>query len=209
MGIKAVLFDADNTLFPTRSVAKRADLAAMGSFAKNSSMNKNDIYREWRKIVSKIRHLRNPELRTRNYSYWMLAKKLGIRGHAKAYSGFVRELLRLLRPFSGTAKILGVLRRRGFKLAVITEDSKDLAMKKLRKTRLAGYFSTVVASDDIGSMKPSIQYIRVAAKRMNVEPRDCIVVSDSYELDLKAAKKAGAKVLLANKGILTLLPGIP
>lgn len=198
--IRAVLLDADNTLYPTRGIARAADREALRFLAGKSKTPVAALLREWTAIVAGLMHSKKPGLRTRKHSYRLLAGKHRIRGHSTAYSLFASALLKRLKPFPGTARSLARLRKRGYKLAVFTEDSRELALRKLRKSGLARYFDAVVTSDDVRQMKPSPLYYMKAAAMLGVPPKHCLVVGDSHALDLEPAKRLGMPVLLAGKG---------
>ena len=57
-------------------------------------------------------------------------------------------------------------------------------------------FLTVVASDHVGSSKPSPEGLLLALKRMKLEPAEVLMVGDS-PLDIRAAHRAGAQGVAA------------
>ena len=145
--IKAILFDADNTIYRTKDVAKHADMAAMRLFAHEVNRSPKDVYTLFLEIVTKVKQSNDPKKRTRRHSYELLASQLEIDHVEAAHSMFVHTLIDSLKLVEGVLDFLSQVR--GKKLAVITEDSKEIAMAKLQKFGLGRLFSTIITSDDV------------------------------------------------------------
>ncbi|MFH1847722.1 MAG: HAD family hydrolase, partial [Candidatus Omnitrophota bacterium] len=84
---------------------------------------------------------------------------------------------------------------KNYKLAIVTEESRDLTDAKLEALGLAKNFQIILTSDDIGAMKPDERYYKKAFARLKVLPSECLVVGDSYHKDLAIPKKLGAAVV--------------
>ena len=57
------------------------------------------------------------------------------------------------------------------------------------------WFDTIVGSDEVENGKPSPDVYLEAARRINVDPTNCVVFEDS-EAGVLAAKSAGMKVVV-------------
>ncbi len=191
--IRAILFDADNTIYATKGVAKKADIEAMKIFAKKTNKSVKEIYDIWKKIVIPLMNEKNPKKRTRKYSYMLLAKEIKTNGVNDALEIFMKTLINSIELIPGFDKIIPFLQN--YKLAVITEDTSDLTLPKLRKFKLDQKFDTIITSDKIGEMKPSIDYYEKAFLKFNVQPNECLVIGDNFEKDLKIAKDMGATTI--------------
>ncbi|MBI4335252.1 MAG: uridine diphosphate-N-acetylglucosamine-binding protein YvcK, partial [Candidatus Omnitrophica bacterium] len=75
MLIRAILFDADNTLYNTRKIAQNADMKAIRHLASKSGLSIRRLYSEWKTLVRRLAKSRNPKERHRKYSYSQIAKK--------------------------------------------------------------------------------------------------------------------------------------
>jgi putative hydrolase of the HAD superfamily len=60
----------------------------------------------------------------------------------------------------------------------------------LEKLAFAGHFETVVCRGDAPQIKPAPDLYLEAAKRLGLEPKDCLVIEDSLN-GMHAAKAAG------------------
>ena len=70
--LKAIFFDADNTLYDTGMISKAADTAAMKVMAARANAPHKRLYREWLEIVDRVKNSKNPRIRHRRYSYGLL-----------------------------------------------------------------------------------------------------------------------------------------
>jgi putative hydrolase of the HAD superfamily len=105
---------------------------------------------------------------------------------------FVR---RVLRPRPGTAAALRELRRRGVKLAVLSNCSEDVPAV-WPASELAGLFDAETFSSACGVMKPDREiYLRTAAA-LEVEPEECYFVGDGANDELCGAARIGMTPVL-------------
>ncbi len=193
--IMAILFDIDNTLIKTREVSNQVDMAAMQIFEKHINLPSSVLYQKWKEIISQLKQSRNPEERTRKYSYSKLANILNINKKIteNAYKNFLRELINFTKPYEHVHETLSLLRK--YKIAAFTEDSKGTTLAKLKTTNLLQYFNLVITSNDTNIMKPNEEYYNLIFKKLNLSPNECLVIGDNYEKDLEIAKNIGCKTI--------------
>src|SRR3989338_2749761 len=110
---RAILFDADNTLYRTRDIARQADMAAMRVFAKRCHDGKacctpESLYPQFRQVVALAIKSRQPYRRTRPHSYTILAARHGIPNRAVriAVTVFKKEVLKRLTLMPGIIPFL-------------------------------------------------------------------------------------------------------
>lgn len=193
--LRALVFDADNTIYQTKKSAKDADMAAMNYFAKQINKKRQELYDYWKnKIVKKVKQETNPKKRHRLYSYDLLAKKFGFKSVEKGYALFKEELLRNITLSKGFKEIMPSLG--DYKIGLVTEDSSDLLELKLKKFKLNAFFDCVICSDHVGYMKPHKKYVELALEKLDVTSSECLFIGDNYEKDLKMAEKRGANTYL-------------
>jgi HAD superfamily hydrolase (TIGR01509 family) len=97
------------------------------------------------------------------------------------------------RAYPGIEKALAILQKR-IPLAIATNSSSLDAEKIFISTPLDRYMQTVVTSSDVKKLKPAPDMYLLAAERLGVSPRACLVVEDS-PAGSQAAQKAGMYVL--------------
>lgn len=187
--VRAILFDVDNTLLKTKEVAKEADMAAMSLFAKYTNFSSDELYQKWENIVDSLKQTKEPQKRTREYSYSQLASLIGIDKTKDACNAFVHTLINSIKPVKNVNEVLSYLKK--YRLAAFTEDSQEISVAKLKSAGLFGFFEFITTSDDISVMKPDERYYKVIFERLDISPQECVVVGDDYEKDLETAKDLG------------------
>ena len=90
----------------------------------------------------------------------------------------------------GAYEILSYLKNNNYKIALATSASKERALKQLRYADIEKFFDVIVSRDDVKKTKPNPDIFLKAAKKLNVNPNECIVIEDS-SAGIKAAFNAG------------------
>jgi HAD superfamily hydrolase (TIGR01509 family) len=78
----------------------------------------------------------------------------------------------------------------GIPAAVASSSSSAWVLPWLDRHGLSSQFAAVCTRDDVTAVKPAPDLFLLAARRLNVPPRDCLVFEDSPN-GLKAARAAG------------------
>ena len=107
---------------------------------------------------------------------------------------------------AGAEALVRHLKAHNIPIAVGTSSSRGhFAMKTTLHREWFALFDTVVTADDpeVGAAKPAPDIFLVAAKRLGVEPRDCLVFEDS-PFGVTAAKAAGMFAVAVPDAAMTL-----
>ncbi len=109
-----------------------------------------------------------------------------------------------LEPVPGAAEALDALRAARVPVAVASSGSHAKIRGSLRLTGLAGHFppGRVFSAADVAAGKPAPDLFLLAARSLDEDPRDCLVVEDSTP-GLAAAAAAGMRVVALRR------PGTP
>ena len=99
------------------------------------------------------------------------------------------------RVLPGAAELLGRLRDGGVPTAIVTSSTDDLAEARLRATALP-HPEVVVTASDVARGKPFPDPWLEGARRLGVDPAECLVVEDAVA-GLTAARAAGCGGLVA------------
>ncbi len=97
-------------------------------------------------------------------------------------------------PTRGVIDLIKSLKQQGFKLGIATSGHRKLAHYYLNKLGMAFFFDTVVCAEDITRSKPDPEIFLTAAKKLGVDPAECIVIEDA-KLGIEAATRAGMKCI--------------
>lgn len=98
-------------------------------------------------------------------------------------------------PYSFTLPMLEALRKRGFKLGLITNGKSKLQRKKLSMLGLENSFDEILISEEFGERKPNTSIFSEMSKRLSIPPCDLVYVGDHPINDIDAASKAGYKTV--------------
>jgi len=100
-----------------------------------------------------------------------------------------------LPAFPGVLKLLNsALRRNDFRLAIATSASLELSRAILESAKVPYEKMVYVTGSEISRKKPDPELFLVAARRMNIEPKNCVVFEDAPS-GVQAARAAGAKCI--------------
>ncbi|SEN54495.1 pseudouridine-5'-monophosphatase [Pseudomonas sp. ok272] len=109
----------------------------------------------------------------------------------------LRERFPHAQAMPGARELVEHLKASGIPIAVGTSSSsQSFAQKTALHGEWFALFDTIVTADDpeVGAAKPAPDIFLVAARRLGVEPRDCLVFEDS-PFGVTAAKAAGMTVI--------------
>jgi pyrophosphatase PpaX len=92
--------------------------------------------------------------------------------------------------FKGMPELLQDIRNSGRSLAIVTSETSTLSNYALTTTKLLHYFDALITSDHVVKRKPDPEGIYLALQKLQLGPRDCMVIGNSAT-DIIAGKKAG------------------
>ena len=102
----------------------------------------------------------------------------------------VRLLPQRIVPMPGVPEVLERLRASGRRLALASSSSPAIIRTTIEGLGLGGIFEATVSGRDVGLGKPAPDIFLETARRMGLEPAECLVVEDSQN-GLRAAVAAG------------------
>lgn len=90
----------------------------------------------------------------------------------------------------GLIDLLETLSRKNFPMAVASSSYPEIIKIILEKTGLRKYFKVVVSSQEAGKSKPEPDVFLLAARKLGIPAKECVVIEDSAN-GIKAAQAAG------------------
>jgi len=115
-------------------------------------------------------------------------------------NAYLKEKYAHLKPYPGVVETLRRLKKRGLKLAVVSDGLRLKAWMRLNAAGLDKYFDAVVTFEDTGKKKPHKAPFLKACKTLKVKPKECIMVGDWVERDIEGAKALGMRTCWAKYG---------
>lgn len=202
--LKAIIFDADGTLYNVKT--KRAYFLVADFLSKETGISAEKIIREWEKTVDKIKFSQsdwsNPVKRQRKYALQKSLLALGADKSKvncitdKALIIFWQAIAESLEIFPENIKEIKNLGE-NYQLVVTSEEFKNNLILKLNRAfgNWEKYFKFLITPEETGIMKPSEKYYLKAMEKLSLKPEEILAAGDSDERDLLPAKKLGIKTI--------------
>jgi len=193
---KAIIFDLDDTLIDFRERKKvliEASVKAMikaGLKEKFSSLHKDFTAFYWETGIE--------DQNIFEKFFMHRYGKVDYRILAHAVIAYRRANVVLLKPYPNVIRVLNVLKKRGIKLAVLSDAPRVNAHIRLVEVGMDSLFDVVVTFDDVGTCKPNPRGFKMVLSRLGVSAKDCLMVGDNPLRDVVGAKNAGIKMCLAS-----------
>ncbi len=93
----------------------------------------------------------------------------------------------------GVKETLDYAKAAGMKLGIATSNAGHLTQALLTSLKITDYFSAIVTSQDIKQGKPAPDIYLLAAKKLGIQPKACLVFED-LTAGIVAGKRAGMQV---------------
>ena len=186
MEIKAVLFDMDGLMVDTESLSTEAFINSAKVQGYNMTkeetlkvlgFTKASIYQFWIDYFQGT-NVDGKKLVDDHYEY--IENVLYTVGPEKM--PYVEELLKYLRE-------------NNYKIAVASSSDTADIKNNLEKTKLEKYIDEIASGAEVENGKPAPDVFLLAAERLGVDPKDCLILEDS-KAGIKAGKASGAMVFM-------------
>jgi HAD superfamily hydrolase (TIGR01509 family) len=163
----AVIFDCDGTLVDSEPLARTAwerSLAPYG-YALTDADAEASVGLPYPRV----------------HAYF--ADRARLPGADEFWTAFSGELFALIDSelvlFDDAVEAARMLRERGVPVAVASSSPRERLQRTLGRAGLLDAFDVVVAGDEVVHGKPAPDMFLLAAARLGVEPRACVVIEDS------------------------------
>lgn len=194
--ISCVLFDIDDTLFPSSefaALARRNALRAMIGMG---------IHVPLEMLESSLQRIIKEKGSNYPRHFDELCHFLRITRPARFVAAAVaayHDTKTAIMPYPEVPLTLLRLKESGYKLYIATNGNAVKQWDKLIRLRIALYFDDVFVSEEIGGEK-CVAFFRKIVKRLGVKAEECIMIGDREESDIVPAKKIGMKTIRIRRG---------
>jgi putative hydrolase of the HAD superfamily len=200
--MKYVLFDIDDTLFPSTefsALARRNAINAMIGLG---------LKVEYEHASSRLNAI--IEKKGSNYEHHFddLCKELKVERPARYVAAAVaayHDTKTAILPFPTVPLTLLKLRQAGLRLYVATNGNPVKQWDKLIRLRIALYFDDVFVSEELG-MEKGREFYRKVMGQLGAKPQDCAMVGDREDADIKPAKSLGMATVRVLSGRYASVP---
>jgi beta-phosphoglucomutase len=181
--IFAVIFDMDGVIADTMCYHMRAWRAIFARYG--IRVSQNDIYkREGQKGINSVEEIFGEHGRSFDLTggHRILLEKEEL---------FKRIVKR--RFIGGSRPFLKLLKRRGFKLALVTGTARH-EVHKILPVEIFNLFDVVVCGSDVQNGKPHPEPYLTALKKLNIKAKQAVVIENA-PFGIRSAKAAGIRCL--------------
>lgn len=194
--IKYILFDLDDTLFPSSEFAELARKNALRAMIElGINVEFNDLEHTLERVIKQ---------KGSNYEKHFddLCRIHKIKRPARYVSAAIaayHNAKASILPYPEVPLLLLKLREEGYKLYVATNGDAIKQWDKLIRLGIAFYFEDVFVSEEIGQKK-GILFFKKIIKKLNAKPKECLVLGDREEYDITPGKKLGVATIRVRRG---------
>jgi len=200
--VQGVIFDLDNTLLRSRRGALRALKSASEMIHEHLAKQgyvygKAELLRQLRLIDQFM--LGKKRLYNRDVWWKTLLRELGLSHLSGTWVHqttlhYWKIYAAESPPFKDAEPTLKVFKKAGFKIGVVSDSDGTPGMKR-KRIRLQSFRTLletiVVAGEDTPKVKPSKTPFMLVARRLGLNPKNCVYVGDNPRTDIDGAKAAG------------------
>lgn len=203
--LRAILFDIDDTLFPTSEFARRARTNAVRAMiAAGLRLSEDEVQRELSEVIAEF---------SSNYDYHFDKLLQRLRPEALAHrnpalvvaagvAAYHDTKFREIAPYPDVKPLLTDLRAAGLLLGVVTHGWTVKQSEKLVRLGLLEVLdpNAIFISEQIGIAKPNPKLYRYALRDLDLEPAQVLYVGDSPTHDILPPKQLGMRVAWVGRG---------
>lgn len=207
--VKAIFFDFDNTLVSFDKVSNNALIKVADDIMDFISENYPDIKINKDELIKKLleiaKRLDEEGIYDRKTWWEELLKQYNIKPELEdlyEWTQIYWSIASNNSPYEDSLDALEYLKRKGYKLGIITNSDGEWGNKRQRLSKfpLISYFDIIIiGGEDNIKPKPNVQPFIFSCEKLNLSPNECVMVGDDPVKDCLAAKKAGFYSILVDR----------
>ena len=193
--IRCILFDLDGTLYPSEKIYAIGIKNAWNCFKKFrfiSSKNFKKAYKKAREEV-KINLNRSTSARNRVLYFKRMTENILGRSNAKLTLTLVQAYDRCWEKIdpANAQWVFKKLKNR-CQIGIVTNQVCLTQLQKISKMDPESrWVDVIVTSEEVNAEKPKAKIFLEACRRLNLSPKECMVVGDDWQHDILGAFKLG------------------
>lgn len=205
--IKVVFFDLDETLYDYGSVRKTANQRVAELVEKLGIISSDVFIRTLRRITKEFyeKYQGLPALFDRKTRFREVFKALNIDVSEEIVTRLADEywnfVYQRIKPYPDVVPVLEFLKKRGYRLGIISDGLIDVQLNRIRALKLEKYFDMFTFSEEVGKNKPALEIFQLALRKANCSPSEAVMVGDNVKTDIAGANKIGMISIWIRRGI--------
>jgi len=170
--IKAIIFDAYGTLFDVNSAAEKC---------KDKIGDKWEGFANyWRTTQLEYTWLRS--LMNRHKDFWQVTEDsldksmMTFKIDPSMRNGLL-NLYKILSPFSEVSEVLKALRKKNYKLAILSNGTPSLLNELVKSNNLDDVFDDIFSIEEVGIYKPDSKVYDIPIKKYKIQKKEVVFLS--------------------------------
>jgi len=205
---KAVLFDLDDTLYDYHYAHDKALNAVYPILAKKIKISKKKFFVLYNMANDEIKNELAGTASSHNRVLYF--QRIIEKTHntvepkiiLKMYKIYWDTFLNNMKFGKGVMQTLKKLQEMKIKVAIVTDLTAHIQLRKIEKLKLTKYIDFLVTSEEAGSEKPNAIMFLLALNKLNVLPSEAIMIGDNLIADIEGANSVKIdSVAITNKKI--------
>ena len=191
--IKAIIFDAYGTLFDVNSAAKKC---------------KNDIGDKWEEFANywrttQLEYTWLRSLMNKHKDFWKitedsLSKSMKIYNINDNMRNDLLNLYKILSTYKEVPETLKILRKKKFKLAILSNGTPKLLTHLVKSNNLENLFDDIFSIEDVGIYKPSPKVYELPLKKYKIKKHEVLFLS-ANTWDISGGGNHGYQTVWVNR----------
>ena len=170
--IKAIIFDAYGTLFDVNSAAEKCKEKIGDKW--------EDFANYWRTTQLEYTWLRS--LMNRHKDFWKITedsldKSMKFFKIDNSMRNDLLDLYKVLSPFSEVKETLNKLKKKDFKLAILSNGTPSLLGNLVKNNNLENIFDDIFSIEEVGIFKPDSKVYELPVNKYNIKKDEILFLS--------------------------------
>ena len=191
--VKAIIFDAYGTLFDVNSAAEKC---------KDKIGDKWEGFANyWRTTQLEYTWLRS--LMKRHKNFWQITedsldKSMNAFNMDKSMRNELLDLYKILSPFSEVPEVLKNLKKKNYKLAILSNGTPSLLNELVKSNNLENVFDDILSIEEVKIYKPDSKVYDIPVKKYKIEKNEFAYLS-ANTWDVSGAGNYGFNPVWVNR----------
>lgn len=201
--IKAIIFDADDTLIDHKACEKEALINVFKGLKQEYKEEYQNIFRPldrnlWDSVAKGTNVVSKEEIPEYRFKKFFDEIDLKITDYQKANILFQEGLANSTAVIQNAKEILEYLSYKQYSLYIVTNGLVKLQKPRIINSEIAEYISDIIISEAVGIAKPNPEIFNILLNKINIKPEEAVMIGDSLEKDIKGAIDGGIYAIWYN-----------
>lgn len=205
--IKGILLDLDNTLYDYDICNDNALKKVFFVVSKKFGISEDKVKKAFNTARNQVKAVLNGT--ASSHSRLLYFKKMienlkgttDVKFSLELHEIFWKEYFNYMRLRKDAKEFLGFCKENNKKVAIITDLTADIQLKKIEHLGISKYIHFVITSEEVGKEKPHTDIFYIALQKLKCSPNEVIMVGDDEKRDIQSAGKLKIKSYKSFKGI--------